>query len=383
MLMSKWIVRNQKTLPIGVDIGHRCVKMIQLAQSDGSLTVLSVGQAPMPASATMDEPQRRRCVVSAIRQLLARGRFRGRSAVSALSAEELQITSLRLAEAEPLQVDKALRKEAAQRFDLDAETDAIDYLLAGSVRQDEEVKNEFIVLAAKAGTIESHISLLEEAGLQPAGIDAAPCALFRSFERVMRREEDRQRTMIFVDVGYRYTTVVFGRSGEICLAKQMPFGIARFDEEIASRLEVGAPDAESLRLRLQRDEPVEDGTRHLVTDALALAAEQLAKELSLCLRYHTVTFRGKRVERALVAGGGAHERVLLDVLQRHLSIAVETAEPLRGLDLENADSGEACSRSSPDLALAIGLSLKGGIPSAVARERSEAPPEPVLEGEQS
>lgn len=383
MLMSNWITRSQKTLPIGVDIGHRCVKMIQLAQADSGLKVLSVERAAMPTSATTEEGERRGWAVSAIKQLLSRGRFRGRNAVSALSADELQITSLRLAEAESAQVDKALRKEAAQRFNLDIDTDAIDYLLAGSIRQDDEVKNEFIVLAAQGEVIKSHIALLEEAGLQPVGIDAAPCALFRGFERAMRREEDKQRTMIFVDVGYRYTTVVFGRSGEICLAKQMPFGMARFDEEIASKLEVTAADAESLRLRLQRDESMEDGTRHLVTDALVSAAEQLAKELSLCLRYHTVTFRGKRVERAVVAGGGVHEKVLLDVLQRHLSIAVEPAEPFRGLDLGDIRGSDEASRSSADLALAIGLSLKGRGGSAATGEQVEVVPEPVLEGEQA
>jgi len=383
MLMSKWIVRNQKILPIGVDIGHSCIKMIQLAESDSSLQVLSVGQAPMPASAATDEAERRRCAVSAIRELLSHGRFKGRNAVSALSADELQITSLRLAEAESPQADRALRKEAAQRFNLDADVDAIDYLLAGSVRQDDNVKNEFIVLAAKAGTIESHICLLEEAGLQPVGIDPAPCALFRSFERAMRREEDKQRTIIFVDVGYRYTTVVFARNSEICLAKQMPLGTARFDEEIASKLEMAAGDAEPLRLRLQRDGSMEEGTRQLVTDAIVSAAEQLAKELSLCLRYHTVTFRGKRVEQAVVAGGGANEKLLLDVLQRHLSIAVEPAEPFRGLDLGDTKCGDECRRSSAGLALAIGLSLKGRGPAAAVCEPSEVAPEPALEGERS
>jgi type IV pilus assembly protein PilM len=383
MLMSNWITRNQKVLPIGVDIGHHSVKMVQLAQSDDNLKVLAVERASVPGSVAADGQERRRWVVSAIRQLMSRGRFKGRDAVSSLSADELQITSLRLAEAETAQVDKALRKEAAQRFDLDVETDAISYLLAGSVRQDDEVKNEFIVLAAKGATIEGHIALLEEAGLTLVGIDAAPCALFRGFERAMRREEDKQRTVIFVDVGYRCTTVVFGRSGEICLAKQMPFGMARFDEEVASKLEVTPGDAESLRLRLQREEPMEDGTRHLVTDALVLAAEQLAKELSLCLRYHTVTFRGKRVERAVVAGGGAQEKVLLDVLQRHLSIAVEAAEPFRGLDVGQIRCGDEDSRSSVDLALAIGLSLKGRNVSAPAGEPPEVAPEPVLEGEQA
>jgi type IV pilus assembly protein PilM len=383
MLTSKWMAHGQEVLPIGVDIGHSGVKMVQLAHVEDDVSVLSVGRAPMTLSDSIDEGERRRRTVAAIRQLLLRGRFRGRRAVSVLSGEDLQITSLRLTEAESLQAEKVLQREAAQRFNQNADGDAVDYLLAGSVRQDEEVKNEYIVLAARGETIENHVSLLEEAGLQPVAIDAAPCALFRSFERAMRREEDKQRTVIFMDVGQRHTTVVFGRNSEICLAKQMPFGTSRFDAEIAAKLEMTVPDAEALRLRLQRDESVEACTRSLLTDALVSVAEQMARELSLCLRYHTVTFRGKRVERAVVAGGGAHEKMLLDVLQRHLSITVAPADPLRGMNVQDPRCADECARSSADLAIAIGLSLKERSPSLPRSEPVEMPPEPVLEGEPS
>jgi type IV pilus assembly protein PilM len=383
MLMSKWTVLNQKILPIGLDIGHSCIKMVQLAHVNGSMKVLSLGRVPVTLSASMDGHQTRRCIVSAIRQLLSHGEFKGRKVVSALSGDKLRITSLRLTETESQQAEKALHREAAQRFDFNPEIDTIDYLLAGSVHDGDEVKNEYIVFGADAETIQAHISLLEEAHLELAGIDAAPCALFRCFERGMRREEDKQRTIIFMDVGQRYTTVVFGRNGEICLAKQMPFGTGRFDEEIASKLEVSIGEAESLRLRAQRNVPMDAAMQQLVTDAIVSAAEQLAKELSLCLRYYTVTFRGKRVERAVVAGGGAREKILLDVLRRHLSIEVEPAEPLRGLDPGTGKQGEESDRSPVDLALAVGLSLKGQQTQASTEEPAEVAPEPVLEGEQA
>ena len=77
---------------------------------------------------------------------------------------------------------------------------------------------------------------------------------------------------------------------------------------------------------------VDPATRRHVIDALNVTSEQLAGEISLCLRYYTVTFRGKRVERAVVAGGGAYEQVLRDALRRHLSVEVEVAEPLRGFE---------------------------------------------------
>jgi len=333
------------------------------------------------AGEACDAREQEKAVVTAIRRVLADGQFRGRNVVSALPIDKIRITSLRLAEAEMDQADKILRKEAADRFGLDPAKDAIDYLLAGSVRQGDEVKNEYILFAVDNEIVNAHIQLLEEAGLTPTAIDAPFCALFRTFERTMRRQEDRERTIIFIDIGHRYTTVVFGRGGEICFVKQIAIGMAQFDDEVASALGLAAPEAESFRLRLQKEDSLDAATRRLVVDALNVTSEQLAGEVSLCLRYYTVTFRGKRVERAVVAGGGAYEQVLRDVLRRQLSVEVEVAEPLRGFELERDRIDNEGANGFADLALAVGLSLKGWEPPLAVPTALAAPPEPVREGE--
>jgi len=245
------------------------------------------------------------------------------------------------------------------------------------------LKNEYILFATDDETIKSHISLLEETGLNPRGIDAGPCALFRNFDRMMRRQEDRERTIIFIDVGHRYTTVVFGRAGEICFVKQMAFGAARFAEDIAGKLDISTGDAAALRLKMQSGESVDANTRRLVVDTLHSTAEQLAAEISLCLRYYTVTFRGKRVDRAIMAGGGAHEMTLLDVMKHHLAIDTEVAEPLRGFDLGRNETDGELNVLSADYALAVGLSLKGAAAPGAMTSESAIRSEPVLEGAQS
>jgi type IV pilus assembly protein PilM len=380
--MQAWkcIAGNQKIQPIGLDIGHKSLKMVQLAVCEDRIKVLAARRAVLDAEATLDAREWERAVVEAVSRLLSDNQFRGRQVVSALPIDTLKITSVRLSEAEMPQADKILRKEAAERFGLDPAKDTINHLHAGSVRQGDVVKDEYILFAADNETIGTHIRVLEEAGLTPVSIDAPPCALFRSFERTMRRQEDRERTIIFVDVGYRFTTVVFGRCGEICFVKQIPVGIGQFTQEVASSLGISSVDAESLRVRLQRDEPVDAATRRPVVDALNVMAEQLAGEVSLCLRYYTVTFRGKRVERAIVAGGGAYELVLRDALRRHLSVEVEIAEPLRGFDLSHAAIDAGYGSEYADLALSVGLSLKGWGSAASNRAPMERL-EPVLEGE--
>ena len=381
MLTRSWITANRRIQPIGLDIGHSSLKMVQLAVSEDKPKVLAARRVPVAAREAGNPRAHEQAVVAAVRSLLADGLFRGRNVVSALPIDRIRITSLRLAETEMDEADKILRREAAERFGLDPAQDAIAYLLAGSVRQGDEVKNEYILFAVDKESVDAHIRLLEEAGLTPTAIDAPPCALFRTFERTMRRQADRERTIIFIDIGHRYTTVVFGRGGEICFVKQIAIGVSQFNDEVAAALGLAAPEAESFRRRLQKDDALDAATRRLVVDALNVTSEQLAAEVSLCLRYYTVTFRGKRVERAVVAGGGAYEQVLRDVLRRHLSVEVEVAEPLRGFELDPDQRDDMGSTGSADLALAVGLSLKGWESPLVAPTEAAAVREPVLAGE--
>jgi type IV pilus assembly protein PilM len=356
--------------------------MIQLAMNGAQVSVVAAGKVQIDAGINGDNEARRGFVISAIKRMLAEGSFRGRDVISCLPNDGLKITSLRLAEIGAEEIEQALKKEVVQRFGLTPDKDAMDYMVAGDVQQGDEIKNELILFAADNETIKSHIQMLEEAGLRPVAIDTVPCALFRVFERSLRRQEDREHTLVFVDVGSRFTTVVFGRGGEISFVKQIPIGGEKFNQEIAAKLGINAGEAQMLRdkLRTERgvhvplsgsvaqlpdgsDQRLDTATRQVIVDAISAVAEELAREVSLCLRYYTVTFRGKRVERAIFAGGEAYENVLLNVLRRQLTVEVEVAQPLRGFDLSSEGAHVNLDGDRRGLlcewAVAVGLGLKG------------------------
>ncbi|MHC4587248.1 MAG: pilus assembly protein PilM, partial [Planctomycetota bacterium] len=343
--MLSWALKNRGLLPIGLDIGHNSIKMIQLQVNGEQLSVIAAQKTRIDHGIN-DEKEKNIFIVSAIKQMLAEGRFHGTNVISSLPNDGLEITSLRLAEDQSDGIEQALRKEVVQRFGLDPDKDAMQYVIAGNVHQGDEIKSELILFAAANETIKSHIELLEQAGLKPVSIDTIPCALFRSFERSLRRQEDRERTVVFVDVGNQFTTVVFGRGGEISFVKQIPVGGEKFNEEIAAKLGVDINEAEVLREALQmeksfstsnhdlseqpidgNEQKLEATTRQAIVDAVSEVAEELTREISLCLRYYTVTFRGKRVGQAFFTGGGAYEYILLDVLKRQLAVEIEVAQP--------------------------------------------------------
>ena len=108
---------------------------------------------------------------------------------------------------------------------------------------------------------------------------------------------------------------------------------------------------------------IDASTRQGMVDAISKVADELAKEISLCLRYYSVAFRGKRVERAIFAGEGSYERILLDIMKRQLAVGIEVAQPLRGFTAQNDRLGIDLYNERNDLlcewAVAVGLGIKG------------------------
>jgi len=424
--MIDWKFKTRGVCPIGLDIGHSSVKMIQLAVSGGYRSVVAAAKTDIDPGLNGDKEARRSFVVSAVKRMLADGGFRGRNVVSCLSNDSLRISNLRLGRTDTERIEQAVKKEMQPRFGLDPDKDIVNYIVAGDVRHGDEIRSELILLAVDSETVKDHIDMLTEAGLRPVAVDAIPCALFRGFERLLQRQEDKEQTTVFVDVGGRFTTVVFGRAGEISFIKQVPIGGERFNQEVAAKLGVDISGAQTLRRTLRAErlavagswgltcdktdgdnqtQQEQDGapelalpqvraedsfgvdlensrpfdgirqrldtsTRQAVVDAVSAVAEELAKEISLCFRYYTVTFRGKRVERAVFAGGGAYEDILLNVLRRQLTVEIEVAQPLKGFDLMNVDFGGDRRGLLYEWAVAVGLSLKGLAPDRTIEDKA-------------
>jgi type IV pilus assembly protein PilM len=352
---------TNRVRPIGLDIGRNSIKMMQLAVVNGQLSVVAADQ--MTVNAAGDATQQKTAIVSAIKEMFSRNNFHGNQIVSCLSNEQLKIKNLRIDTAEEETIDQTLTTDIAERFGLNAEKDQIEYMIAGTVQQGDDVKSELLVFAADKESIKSHIEMIEAAGLEPVSIDTVPCALFRSFEGTLRRQEDRDVVNVYVDLGSHFTTVVVGKGSDISFIKQIPVGGENFNADIATKLGIAAGQAGELRRRLNDDRDdgdIDAATKQAILDAMQATIEQLAKEISLCFRYYSVTFRGSRPGRAIFTGGEANETTLLNALRRQLSVDIEIAQPLRGFDLSKAKfhderrGGLMC-----EWAIAVGLSLKG------------------------
>jgi len=338
--------------PIALDIGTDRIKMLQMQSAGRTMSVRASGHWQLPVSAPRSGDSWRQLVVRAVKEMLQKGNFSGRRVISSLSSSDLLIKNVRLPIMSPSEMAEAVRWEAKERFGRDFAPDQLHCIDAGQIRQGAENCQEVILLAATAEVIDSHIAMLTEMGLSPEHLDPEPQAMFRPFERRLRRRADENEITVVVDLGHSSTKVVVGRGRGLILIKKIDIGGKDLAEAVARQLNLPVEEAVELRRQIIGDHAGADkgadgesapgdanSMSWTLIDAVRGKVEELGREVALCLRYCSVTFRGLRPKRVLMTGGQAYDPAVMKLLGEQLNIECQIAQPLRGIDTSAADLG--------------------------------------------
>jgi type IV pilus assembly protein PilM len=349
--------------PIGLDIGADSIKMLQLETSGESLSVHVAARLPIPEEARMSDELRMPIAVDLIRQMFRQNAFSGRNVIATLPRGILHVKNLRLPMMPPAELQAAIEFEARSVFPFSTDDAHVCYLDAGEVRQGTDAKQEVVVLAAQNQDVDAFLEQLHRCGAVVESLDWEPAALYRGIERFIRRREDEHEVHVLVDVGLRCSQVVIGKGREISFYKPIDIAGQKFNEAVSRKLGISMEEASALRRRLgenptPNDEAAKsDPVRQAVYDSTRSLMEELAREISLCLRYYSVTFRGHRPNRVRLVGGEGNDAQLQMLLNAALPIPVETGRLMQSLNLNQLKPADRRG-SLAEWSVALGLGLK-------------------------
>jgi type IV pilus assembly protein PilM len=327
--MPQWL-GTRRHGPLGVDLGTHSVKLMQFS-ADGS-RLLAAERWDLPYAEKSSPAQREAALVEAIKAARASQRFRGRDAVLCLSLGEMFVQNIRVPVARGEALAQIVRQETAGRLPFEGEPE-IRFVDAGDVRQGEATKREVIVMASPKAALHRLLGVIERAELRPVAVDAEPLALARCFSRQYRRQEDRTMGALYVHLGASNTAVVIARGADLQFVKYVELGGRQLDEAVAAKLNMKLADAAALRRHdgERRGDRQDPEVARMLTESLGPVIDRLAGEVAMCLRYHSVTFRGQKLDRFVLCGGEATE-ALVETFAKRLNLPGELGNPLRGYD---------------------------------------------------
>lgn len=398
---------------IGIDFGTRGVKLLQVREHGGLLHVVGaarldvplarVSQPPRTTSSTPTTPRPEWNAASAgdsaasqvdvellaqqFREAFAAGGFSGRRCNVSLAREDICLQSIRL----PRMPDDELRQtalwEASQRFGFDRNAMQVDFIRTGALAagatgpagQGSEPREEVILVAASHAAINARLEPVLQAGLRPVAVEAPFTAVVRALSRKVRREADRSIVRALVEIGCSGSSVLITRGDQIALCKPIHIGGAHLNRAVAEHLQM--EEAAAAELRAARVTAAVSGQTirdhaadRAVYEAVRPLMGDLVKEVTLCLRYYGVTFRGNPPETITLTGGDGLEPHLGEMLHKSCKIAVNTDDPSGTMTSLIGGVHTSLNRTPGPTGcwtVATGLSLRGLGRRAIRREAAK------------
>lgn len=326
--MISWLGKHRSG-PIGVDLGVRSIKLVQFSSDRSRLIDACRWELPPVLPNTTFEQHVARWTDGMSKALEGRS-FRGRDVVVCLGDRQLFLQNVRVPREMGAQMHRLVAQEAAGRLPFGVDEAELRFVEAADVRQGDATLREVIVFACQRAVLNQTLQLVESAQLNPVAVDVEPAALARCYAAQFRREDDKNERSLIVHFGYSRTAAVIAQGPEMLFVKYIDIGGAQLDASIARHLKMDAGEATLLRKHNgdRRSDMQDPEVARSVAEASRPVIERLSGELAMCVRYHSVTFRGQTLAR-LVLGGGEATPQLLEALGKHLDMKSELSDPFR------------------------------------------------------
>lgn len=207
-----------------------------------------------------------------------------------------------------------------------------------------------LLVAAKRELVEGRVSLLREAGLEPAIIDVDAFAIHNAFE--LNYPEAMHGVVGLVNLGHEVTNVNILDDGVPVLTRDLSIGTRRFREDLQREKGLSAEESERVVTGTEQNPDLATYVEAR-TEEIAVGVERAAAFLA------TASRSAGGLGRVFTSGGGARIPGLNEALSQRLKVPVEAANPVQRLKVrDSVYETVSLDEVAPLLMLSVGLALR-------------------------
>lgn len=374
---------------VGVDIGSTVVKVVQLGRSGNGAELERAAIVPIypEGERPRDTNLQHRSKVDAVKRALSKANITAKNAVSSVSGESIIVRYLQFPHMPEEDRRSAIQWEAEEYIPFRLEDVNIDSMVLGRSRVDED-KEDVLLVSAKKDLVNSHLSVIREAGLVPKIVDVDSFAFLNAYEANYGTQEETCTAL--VNIGAEITGISILHGGLSRFSRDISVGGDTITSAVASHLRCSFAEAEQLKIShganppdvakqdtesnfssnlmetirgtvdSMSEEDSPDNRDQLVAKAIGGVLADLISEVRRSIEFFENQTRDMSVGRVVLGGGTAVLLNLREHFERDLGLPTEVIDPLRKIRPTGKDLAESeIRRTGHSLAVGIGLGLRG------------------------
>ncbi len=334
----------------GIDLGQCGLKAIRL-RAEGD-TVQVVDHVFIEHAKILSQPEvdRAGLIAETMKQFTSRHDLSRERLFVGVQGQHTLARFSRLPPVDRKKIPEIVRYEAQQQIPFDLDEVIWDYQVLGA-----EPTGEINVgiFAIRRELLREHLQFLFRLNLEPAGVQAAPLALYNAlrFDGLCGGSE----AVAILDIGTQNADLI-ACDGDTLWTRNIPIGGNNFTEALQKTFKLSFRKAENLK----RDAARSKYARQIFVAMRPVFADLVA-EIQRSLGYYTASSnrRGVRITRILAMGSAFKLPGMQKFIQQNLGLEVERPRTFNKLSMASAPEAEALSENLMSFGVAYGLALQG------------------------
>lgn len=321
----------------GLDISDLSLKIVKLKKSpfkkeNSTLALSSFCEEKMKpglieAGKIKNEEDMVKIIKRALRKVKGE-KLETNSVVASLPEEKAFLQVIQLPKMEKKELRRAVFYEAENYIPLPLEEVYLDFQVIPPFSNSLD-HTDVLIAALPRETVDSYVSILKKAGLQPKALEIESLAIARA----LVKNGISPVPLLLIDLGATRTSFIIFAGYSLRFTSSIPVSSEKFTQAITRTLKIKEDEAEKLKIKYGiKEKKTKEGKEvfESLIPSLTDLTEQIANHIYY---YHTHSSHehlppnGKGVAKVLLSGGGANLRGLSDFLSLELKIPVEIGNP--------------------------------------------------------
>lgn len=335
---------------VGLDIGSRTVKVVELEKDGNSFRLISAGvvahSGPTPDKIT-DEKE----IVSlgeVIKKLFEEAKISSKEVIIALPEQHVFVRTIKFPALSDSEIASAVKWEGEQYIPIPLSEAIVQHQILE--RKETKTPPETIVLlvAAPRELSERYIKTLNVAGFSVSGVETELMSLTRSLAPM-------DRTVLLVDFGARSTDIAIAKRGNLYFSRSIPTAGEAFTRAVAQGLGVSSQQAEEYKIAYGLSATSLEGKiRGAIDPVFRLVGDEIKK----AIHFYQTEEKEESPTVVILSGGTTGMPDAVSALTKILGIEVVVGNPFAKIDIDS-DIEKSILPYAPLYSIAVGLAMRG------------------------
>ena len=337
-------------MSVGIDIGTRTIKMVELEPSGKGFKLRAAGVLGYKGVTVqkLEEEKDFGALAEVVKKLHTDAKISSKEIVLALPEDEVFTRTIKFPPLTDQEIASAVKWEAEQYIPIPIAEAIVQHQILERIKEATPPEVVVLLVAAPRSLVEKYVKVIHMARLSPVAVETDLMALTRSLA-------PPDKIVLIIDFGAKSTDMAIAKNGMLAFSRSIPTAGEAFTRAVAQALGVEAMQAEEYKRTYGLIGGKLEGK---VKTALDPVFRVVIDEIKKAVHYYQSEERGDIPKSVILSGGTAGMPEALSFLSKLLEMEVEIGNPFKNVAVE-AEMEKSLAGYAPLYSIAVGLAMRG------------------------